>query len=126
MTETLLVPLRPVWPGFAINTVFHATILWLLFAAPFAFRKWHASSAACARSAGMTFAAATATSPHAPNAAHPIRAEGLPIHDVRDVKLSGRERVAERSGMDAAADRVHAAWFDTRALRDIMGGTYFP
>jgi hypothetical protein len=29
-------PLRPVWPGLAINTVFYAVILWLLFAAPFA------------------------------------------------------------------------------------------
>jgi hypothetical protein len=31
---------RPIWPGFAINTVFYAAILWLLFAAPFALRKW--------------------------------------------------------------------------------------
>jgi hypothetical protein len=34
------VPLRPVWPGFAINTVFYAALLWLLFAAPFALRRW--------------------------------------------------------------------------------------
>ncbi len=27
-------PIVPVWPGFAINTVFYAAILWLLFAAP--------------------------------------------------------------------------------------------
>jgi hypothetical protein len=33
-------PLRPIWPGFAINTVFYAAILWLLFAAPFALRRW--------------------------------------------------------------------------------------
>jgi hypothetical protein len=26
-------PLRPIWPGFAINTMFYAAILWLLFAA---------------------------------------------------------------------------------------------
>ena len=32
-------PLRPRWPGFAINTVFYAAILWLLFAAPFALRR---------------------------------------------------------------------------------------
>jgi hypothetical protein len=34
--------LRPLWPGFAINTVFYAAILWggwLLFAAPFAVRR---------------------------------------------------------------------------------------
>lgn len=24
-------PLRPIWPGFAVNTVFYGTILWLLF-----------------------------------------------------------------------------------------------
>ncbi len=33
-------PLRPIWPGFAINTVFYTAILWLLFAAPFALRRW--------------------------------------------------------------------------------------
>ena len=35
----LILPLRPIWPGFAINTVFYAVILWLLFAAPFALRR---------------------------------------------------------------------------------------
>jgi hypothetical protein len=29
----------PVWPGFAINTVFYAVILWGLFAAQFALRR---------------------------------------------------------------------------------------
>ncbi len=29
-----LLPLKPLWPGFAINTIFYAAILWLLFAAP--------------------------------------------------------------------------------------------
>ena len=32
-------PVIPAWPGFAINTVFYAVILWLLFAAPFALRR---------------------------------------------------------------------------------------
>jgi hypothetical protein len=36
---TGLLPLRPIWPGFAINTVFYAGVLWLLFAAPFALRR---------------------------------------------------------------------------------------
>jgi hypothetical protein len=31
-------PLRVIWPGFAINTLFYAGMLWLLFAAPFALR----------------------------------------------------------------------------------------
>jgi hypothetical protein len=34
-----VMPLRPLWPGFAINTIFYAAILWLLFAAPFAVRR---------------------------------------------------------------------------------------
>jgi hypothetical protein len=36
--ETCL-PYWPIWPGFAINTVFYAFIVWLLSAAPFALRK---------------------------------------------------------------------------------------
>ncbi len=32
-------PMCPIWPGFAINTVFYAAILWLLLAAPFALRR---------------------------------------------------------------------------------------
>jgi hypothetical protein len=30
---------NPLWPGFAINTIFYAAILWMLFAAPFALRR---------------------------------------------------------------------------------------
>ncbi len=32
-------PWHPRWPGFAINTLFYAFILWLMFAAPFALRR---------------------------------------------------------------------------------------
>jgi len=32
-------PLRPLWPGFAINTIFYAAILWLVFAAPGVLRR---------------------------------------------------------------------------------------
>jgi len=32
-------PAHPIWPGFAINTVFYALVLWLLLAAPFALRR---------------------------------------------------------------------------------------
>ena len=35
-----VLPLYPIWPGFAINTIFYAAILWLLFAAPFTLRRW--------------------------------------------------------------------------------------
>ena len=34
-----VLPFHPLWPGFAINTVFYAAILWMLFAAPFALRR---------------------------------------------------------------------------------------
>ena len=32
-------PLRPIWPGFAANTVFYAIILWLLICGAFALRR---------------------------------------------------------------------------------------
>ena len=32
-------PWHPIWPGFAINTIFYAAIVWMLFAAPFQFRR---------------------------------------------------------------------------------------
>ena len=35
-----LTPMRPIWPGFAINTVFYAGILWLLVAIPARVRRW--------------------------------------------------------------------------------------
>ena len=33
-------PLRPIWPGFAINTLFYAAIIWLLTFGPFAARRF--------------------------------------------------------------------------------------
>ncbi len=41
-TKTLVgfVPLYPIWPGFAVNTVFYAAILWLLIPGPFALRRF--------------------------------------------------------------------------------------
>ncbi len=33
-------PLRPIWPGFAVNTLFYAAILWLLMSGPFALRRF--------------------------------------------------------------------------------------
>jgi len=33
------VPLRPIWRGFALNTVFYAIILWLLIPGPFVLRR---------------------------------------------------------------------------------------
>ncbi len=32
-------PYRPIWPGFAINTLFYAGLLWLLIPGPFALRR---------------------------------------------------------------------------------------
>ncbi len=33
-------PLRPIWPGFALNTVFYAAVLWLLIPGPFVLRRF--------------------------------------------------------------------------------------
>ena len=35
-----VLPLRPLWPGFAINTFFYAAILWLLIPGPFVLRRF--------------------------------------------------------------------------------------
>ena len=32
--------LVPIWPGFALNTLFYATLLWLLLPGPFALRRF--------------------------------------------------------------------------------------
>jgi hypothetical protein len=37
--DEAVLPVLPLWPGFAINTLFYAVIVWLLFAAPFALRR---------------------------------------------------------------------------------------
>jgi predicted RNA-binding Zn-ribbon protein involved in translation (DUF1610 family) len=46
-----ILPVVPLWPGFAINTIFYASILWLLFAAPGFVRRririWRGLCAAC-------------------------------------------------------------------------------
>ena len=34
-----VLPLRPLWPAFAVNTLFYAAILWLLIPGPFALRR---------------------------------------------------------------------------------------
>ncbi len=34
-----LLPLRPLWPGFAFNTVFYAVLLWILWLSPFVVRR---------------------------------------------------------------------------------------
>jgi hypothetical protein len=34
-----MLPLRPIWTGFAVNTIFYATILWLLTLGPFTARR---------------------------------------------------------------------------------------
>ena len=40
MVAGRLFPRNILWPGFAINTIFYAAILWLLFFAPFKLRAW--------------------------------------------------------------------------------------
>lgn len=44
----LVVPLRPLWPGFAINTAFYASLSWILLFAPFALRSlWRSRRGRC-------------------------------------------------------------------------------
>jgi hypothetical protein len=33
-------PLTPLWPGFAINALFYAAMLWIMFAAVSVLRRW--------------------------------------------------------------------------------------
>ena len=35
-----VLPMMPIWPGFAINTIFYGAILWLLILGPFALRRY--------------------------------------------------------------------------------------
>ncbi len=35
-----VVPVRPFWPGFAVNTLLYATFLWLLIPGPFVLRRF--------------------------------------------------------------------------------------
>jgi hypothetical protein len=37
--EKRLLPFRPVWPGFAINTIFYAALLWVLWRVPGKIRR---------------------------------------------------------------------------------------
>jgi hypothetical protein len=39
VSEYVVLPVLPLWPGFAINTIFYAAILWMLFAVPGAVRR---------------------------------------------------------------------------------------
>ena len=38
--QAVAFPLRPLWPGFAVNTLLYAVILWLLLLGPFALRRF--------------------------------------------------------------------------------------
>ena len=38
--EREFLPYGPLWPGFLLNTVFYATILWLLSSMPLVLRRW--------------------------------------------------------------------------------------
>jgi hypothetical protein len=38
--DNVVVPYWPIWPGFAINTIFYAAILWLLWIAPGKVRRF--------------------------------------------------------------------------------------
>lgn len=55
-------PLRPVWPGFVVNTILFASVFWILFATPFALRRWwRARRGLCAKCAYPIGASDTCT-----------------------------------------------------------------
>ncbi|MCI0348785.1 MAG: hypothetical protein L0Z53_05110 [Acidobacteriales bacterium] len=68
--DNLTLPVQPTWPGFVINTLFYAAILWLLFAAPFALRRWRRIKRglcpACAYPVGESAACTECGKPVAP------------------------------------------------------------
>ncbi|MCH8260894.1 MAG: hypothetical protein IIC46_11885 [Planctomycetes bacterium] len=37
-----VLPLRPIWPGFALNTIFYAVIVWMMWSSTFAARRFMA------------------------------------------------------------------------------------
>ncbi|MEZ6241931.1 MAG: hypothetical protein R3B57_02710 [Phycisphaerales bacterium] len=39
-TLQMLLPLRPIWPGFAIDAVFYAGVCWVMLAAPGVVVRW--------------------------------------------------------------------------------------
>lgn len=39
LRPSVQMPLTPIWPGFIVNTLFYAVVLWLLFIAPFEARR---------------------------------------------------------------------------------------
>ncbi len=49
----VLLPAHPLWPGFAVNTIFYAVILWLLCAAPGRVRRWRRIAQGCVRRVGI-------------------------------------------------------------------------
>ena len=56
--RNIMLPLQPIFPGFAINTILYAAILWALFALPFAIRRRRrikrGSCPACAYPVGVS------------------------------------------------------------------------
>ena len=53
-----VLPLRPIWPGFAVNILFYAAVLWMMFAVPFALRRrlriWRGQCPACTYPVGQS------------------------------------------------------------------------
>jgi len=62
-------PSRPLWPGFAINTVFYAGVLWVLCCGPFALRRMirrrRGQCARCAYPIGQSPVCTECGAPHA-------------------------------------------------------------
>jgi len=69
-------PLWPIWPGFAINTLFYAAICWLLFAAPFAVRRMSHRRRGLCVSCGYDLRGRLNDAAACPECGHPYRCHG--------------------------------------------------
>jgi hypothetical protein len=71
-------PLRPIWPGFAINTLFYAAILWVMFATPFAIRRWRRVKGGLCQNCGYDLRGSGGTTGAAlcPECGNPVSASG--------------------------------------------------
>lgn len=69
--ESSTLPLKPIWPGFAFNTLLYAAMMWLLFFAPFTVRRYfrvkRGRCAKCAYPVGVSNVCTECGAPVAPS-----------------------------------------------------------
>jgi len=85
--ENAVLPVEVLWPGFAVNTLFYAAVLWMMFLAPFALRQMirrrrggRGQCVMCAYPIGTNQQCTECGAPHAviPKGAAVLPAQSLP------------------------------------------------